>query len=131
MYIPTYTGLPPAIAFELKLVCKRLCAGWPKDLIDFLVFEYVIPAVCTYRLVKAGFVLLASFRLPPLLVALRTQRRPPRVCNVCGATGKLLCGRCGARRYCGPACQKADWFSHGPACAPQSQSRLPTNINKQ
>ena len=35
------------------------------------------------------------------------------VCDVCSASGEGVvlqrCGRCKARRYCGAACQRADW----------------------
>ncbi len=39
-------------------------------------------------------------------------------CDVCGSTGALsLCGGCRLRRYCGRACQRAEWARHKGTCA--------------
>ena len=53
--------------------------------------------------------------------AIRRRRR--RICDVCGAfAGKdqrpfPVCGGCDARRYCGEACQIADWEAgHARKC---------------
>ena len=46
---------------------------------------------------------------------LRISRRLRRICDVCGAFAGHdqpsfpVCGGCDARRYCGKACQIADW----------------------
>ncbi|KAF7945072.1 hypothetical protein EAE96_009852 [Botrytis aclada] len=45
----------------------------------------------------------------------------PRECNNCsdvpqGDTVHKQCGRCRGVRYCGPACQKADWKEHKKVC---------------
>ncbi|KAF2665597.1 hypothetical protein BT63DRAFT_377316 [Microthyrium microscopicum] len=40
-------------------------------------------------------------------------------CNVCGKTEGFVpqsCGRCKARVFCGPECQRSDWPSHKATC---------------
>ncbi|ORY05374.1 hypothetical protein BCR34DRAFT_604534 [Clohesyomyces aquaticus] len=37
----------------------------------------------------------------------------------------LRCSRCQSAYYCSRACQKADWKSHKPSCAPQSSPPSP------
>ncbi len=37
-------------------------------------------------------------------------------CDVCGSAADTICGACRSRRYCGRACQRADWRAHKPAC---------------
>ena len=53
--------------------------------------------------------------------AIRRRRR--RTCDVCGVQGNEdeppfpVCGGCDARRYCGEACQIADWEAgHARKC---------------
>ena len=56
-----------------------------------------------------------------LIKALRKVRR--RTCDACGRQGRIEEDRfpvcwCGARRYCGEECQKADWAAgHAQTCA--------------
>ena len=52
-----------------------------------------------------------------------TLRRKRRTCDVCGVQGNEdeppfpVCGGCDARRYCGEACQIADWEAgHARKC---------------
>ena len=37
-------------------------------------------------------------------------------CKKCGKAGTLKCGACRTARYCGAACQKADWKKHKKEC---------------
>ena len=37
-------------------------------------------------------------------------------CAVCGVPGRLRCGRCKTRRYCGKAHQTQDWPAHKRVC---------------
>ena len=54
----------------------------------------------------------------------KVRKRNRRRCDVCGRVGSSeeppypVCDGCGARRYCGEACQLADWEAgHAQACA--------------
>ena len=41
---------------------------------------------------------------------------PKLRCALCGAPAPKRCGACGGPPYCGPACQRAHWKAHKPAC---------------
>lgn len=56
-------------------------------------------------------------------LAMMESKFGPEKCGGCGACatsvdgGSLLsCARCGRRKYCSPACQKAHWSTHRPIC---------------
>ena len=58
------------------------------------------------------------------LACAKIRKRNRRRCDVCGRVGSSeeppypVCDGCGARRYCGEACQLADWEAgHAQACA--------------
>ena len=46
----------------------------------------------------------------------------------CAAEGKLICTRCGAARYCSPACQRAHWRTHKDTCAEPPPPPLPPAV---
>lgn len=41
------------------------------------------------------------------------------LCNACGESGSLRCGRCKTAMYCSPDCQKTDWKEHRKSCGGQ------------
>ena len=49
-----------------------------------------------------------------------TPTRPPIAMPACASCGAAdagsTCGGCKSVAYCGPACQRADWAAHRPAC---------------
>lgn len=52
------------------------------------------------------------------------QAKTSGVCGQCGSSqdGLMLCGRCKARKYCNPECQKQHWKTHKLVCGKTTAS---------
>ncbi len=101
-YVPTYTGLKPDVSFEMKLIRRQLCFGWPDSLVQLLVRHYVIPAVCAFELNRVG--------LAPLAALIHMGPPCESVLNVWSDGG--------------PACQRLDWPAHRDGeCARMAAAR--------
>ncbi|KAL4422998.1 hypothetical protein ABPG77_005478 [Micractinium sp. CCAP 211/92] len=65
---------------------------------------------------------------PPAAAAARPtrQRRRCAACGVAGGKGVKLrtCARCRQIRYCGPACQAADWARHRSECSGGAEQEI-------
>lgn len=46
----------------------------------------------------------------------RMFSQPDEACAICGEVNNKKCSRCKSIYYCGPLCQRADWFQHKKVC---------------
>lgn len=54
----------------------------------------------------------------------RMFSQPDEACAVCGEVNNKKCSKCKSIHYCGPLCQRADWFQHKRVCRDPEEKPL-------